>query len=301
MKSLKAKIVSTSISIAFAATLVGLGISSFAWYSENKDTAATGLNVSVNVDSNMVDFNFKLYKYDQDIKEGIEYNEGSTGFNLDLNDFDNFIRERNVYNNNVIRFHVYFPNYLATTGSARKVTIKANIEETTIGDRFDGGFTDTSTRTYADTLGYQYNKAVTGGSEKYICNNISNIIYFKGFMYSYKMEDETTHYVDPNITIDESTADSTYKTATEAFQSFDEHKFITGSVKDGSLELDLDEIDIKSTEAVFYIEYNYDIDLVDTFLNDTEIVGSQDVSMMSSRITFMKDVKNINISAEEVK
>lgn len=301
MKSLKAKIVSTSLTIAGIATLIGFSVSTLAWYTNNKVGEGDGLDVQINVDSELIYFDFKLYKYDQMTKEGVEYVERQdANFDLNLNKFDNFIRERNVNNNNIIRFHVTFTNYNVVDSEQKRITVNANIDSTKVGDPFDGAFTDSATRTYSDTLGYKYNKTNGDITKEYICNNISNIIYFKGFMYSYII-DGTTYYADDSISIDESTADSTYKTATEAFKNFDENRFITGSSKSTSLRLDLDEINIKAEEAIFYIEYNYDTDLVDTFLNDTEIVGSQDVTMMGSNIEFMKDIKEIIISTEEIK
>ena len=106
MKSLKAKIVLTACSIGFIATLIGLAVSSYAWFSANRNAKAAGMSLTTEIDTNLVSLDFKLYKYDFDKKEGVEYIEGREGFNLQLNDFDNFIRERNVNNNNIIRFKI---------------------------------------------------------------------------------------------------------------------------------------------------------------------------------------------------
>lgn len=253
--------------------------------------------MQVNVDTNLVDMNFKLYKYDQDEKCGLEYVEGSDGFNLDLNDFDNFIRERNAYNANIIRFHVSLPNAGGSELAYRKISVTADIDETVIDSNFNGGFTDRVQRTYNDEQGYKYHNA--SQDHDYMCNNISNIVYFKGFAYTYEV-DGVTHKVDESITIDESSPTSIYLGARDVFESRStQFTFVSGGEKSTQLQFDLEEIDSKATSIIFYIEYNYNIDLVDTFLNNTEIVGSQDTSMMSSRIVFQKDINTVTISAME--
>lgn len=294
LKSLKAKLVSTCVTIGFIATLIGLSVSSYAWFSANKRPTATGMEMKVEVDTNLVDINFKLYKYDFDKKEGVEYIEGREGFNLQLNDFDNFIRERNVNNNNIIRFNVSLPNASSSEGK-RKIKVSATSLESVIGNNFDGGFTDGVARTYIDEEGYKYHNA--SKDKDYICNSISNIIYFKGFAYSYVLDGET-YKVDNNITIDESTPATIYRDATNEFvKRAEEFSFINGSIKDNQLEFNLEEVNAKASSVVFYVEYNYKVDLIDTFLADTEIVGSQDIGMMSNRINFMKDIEKISISS----
>ena len=303
MKSLKAKIISTACSIGFIATLMGLAVSSFAWFSANKKTIGKGMSLTTEIDTNLVSLDFKLYKYDFDAKEGKEYIEGTESFNLDLNDFDNFIRERNVYNNNVIRFNVTIPAAEAAQSGTRKLTLTANVPETTIGDNFSGGFTDGVSRTYIDDSGYKYHNASKGAD--YTCNNISNIIYFKGFPYSYTIGDETTLW-DEEVNFEgtdasPATPDAIYKGATEEFGKISEQaSFISGGVKDNSLTFDIVEVDARATKVVFYIEYNYKINLVDAFLENTEIVGAQDIGMMSSRIVFQKDIEKITIASQGV-
>lgn len=251
----------------------------------------------VEVDTNLVDINFKLYKYDFDKKEGVEYVEGTESFNLQLNDFDNFIRERNVNNNNIIRFNVTLPHPSASEG-LRNFRVSASLNETVIGDPFNGGFTDTVSRTYRDTTGYWYNNAQKG--KAYICNNISNIIYFKAFVYSYVL-DGVTHLYDDSIVIDESTPATTYRDATSEFvERTAEATFVTDGSKSNSLQFDLEQVDSRASSVVLYVEYNYNTDLVDSFLANTEIVGAQDIGMMSSRIAFQKDIQKITVSSEGI-
>lgn len=303
MKSLKAKIVSTACSIGFVATLIGLAVSSYAWFSANKVTTGKGMNLKTEIDTNLINLDFKLYKYDFDMKEGVEYIEGTESFKLDLNDFDNFIRERNVYNNNVIRFNAYIPAAEGAEGGKRKLSLVANVPETTIGEKFNGGFTDRVNRTYVDNSGYKYHN--DNDSKDYTCNNISNIIYFKALPYSYKIGDSITLW-DENINFEgtlenPATADQIYKGATVEFGKHEKKSsFISSGSKGNLLTLDIVELDARATNVVFYIEYNYNIELIDAFLQNTEIVGAQDIGMMSSRIVFQKDIEKITIASQGV-
>jgi len=298
MKSLKAKIVSTCISIGFVTTLIGLAVSSYAWYSANKQVTGTGMNLKVEVDTNLVDINFKLYKYNADTKEGTEYIEGKEGFDLKLNKYDNFIRERNTYNSNILRFNVSLPNAKGSEESYRKIAISARLNATVEGSDFNGGFKDEVKRTHVDTTGYQYKNAAK--DKNYLCNNISNIIYFKGFAYSYVLNNQT-YKVDDQISIDETTATSIYEDTTDVFAGITEKAtFVTSSGKQNEIQFYLENINSKASSVVFYVEYNYNGSLIDSFLANTEIVGSQDTSMMASTIEFQKDIDRIIISSQEV-
>lgn len=251
----------------------------------------------VEVDTNLIDINFKLYKYDFDKKEGVEFVEGTTEFNLQLNDFDNFIRERNVNNNNIIRFNVALP-HPSTSEGLRNLRVSSLLNPTTIGDNFYGGFTDSVSRTFIDEQGYKYHNA--SKDQNYICNNISNIIYFKGFVYSYVL-DGVTHLYDDSIVIDESTPATTYRDATNEFiERTSEATFVSSGSKNNKLQFDLEQVDSRASSVVLYVEYNYNTDLVDSFLNNTEIVGAQDIGMMSSRIAFQKDIQKITVSSEGI-
>ncbi|MDQ9734318.1 hypothetical protein RF031_04205, partial [Acinetobacter baumannii] len=59
-------IVSISITIASTATLIGFGISSFAWFSTNKETVTTGLNITSGIKQQVDIFgnDFSIIYYD---------------------------------------------------------------------------------------------------------------------------------------------------------------------------------------------------------------------------------------------
>lgn len=315
MKSTKKQIAKSAVMLAFAGSLLAFGISSYAWFVNNQVSDGHGLSTKVDVDTDLVDIDFMLYKYDRDEKVGVGYKQSSTDFDLALNDFDNFIRDRNVNNNNIIRFHVTLPNSEGSTAEFRTVTVSSTVRATTEGETFDGAFGDSERRTYNDTVGYKYHNI--DESADYTCNNISNIIYFKSFMYSYSTVDYTDkeHPVTtetkkvPSLNFDEYNPDDSedndkvYKDVTEHFATLEtKFSFVQNGNKSAQIQFSMDQIPAKTSELIFFVEYNYNIDLIDSFLTNTEkISGAQDTEILASKIHFMKDIESIKISSSEVK
>lgn len=291
-KSLKAKIVSSAVTICGIGAVIAFAVSSFSWFRINKNTTGDGMKIKVFADVDLVDFDYTLYKYDFDLKEGVAFTEENV--NLSLNKYDNYIRERNINNNNIIRLEVSLPFSKAAAEGDRDIYVSINCSKSEVGSYYDAHMDDTRTRTHDDANGFKYDS----DGHTYYCNNISNVIQFKCFVSEYTTIDGVRKVKEP--TLDETTDDTTYKTATNIFDSMKDSEkcFIDDSEKDDSIVVSSSNIPSTASNLVFYVEYNYNEDLVDEFLENTEFFSGQGTSIFDgSIIKFNKDVEVIRISS----
>ena len=120
MKSLKAKIISTIVTIAAAASVIVFGLSSFAWYTNNTEPTSEGLQIVTNSNGEIaVDGNlFTVYGYN------IEDDQAELIFDdLALGSYNIFVPGRNTYNRRIVRVKLLFKNDVEI-GS--KISIKIN-------------------------------------------------------------------------------------------------------------------------------------------------------------------------------
>lgn len=272
---------------------------SVAWFSNNKTVKTNGMITKVKVDPCLLSIDYELYKYDRDIKSGVKYIQNSENIDLSLNQFDNFIRERNANNNNILKFTVSF---LGTSEYTRSLSLDIKCLESVIGEEFDNGYETTSVeRTHLDAKGYQYK---TGSSDsKYICNNISNVISFKILPYSYTIEDvENKFDIASEITIDESTDALIYSSATTAFKALESIQFASETDKTNTnLNYEIHNIPAGVSKVIYYVEYNYDTDLIDAFLSPNEIITNSGIDMLDTNatISFLEDIEYFEFKTEE--
>ena len=290
-KSKNLKIISATSAVIFSLLTCFTGV--YAWFMSTAQTKSKSSEVGVQANPNLIDLSFAVYKYDLESKQGIKYAENDEAFNLSLNKFDNFVRERNINNNNVMRFNLSFPNkYIGE----KKRNIKFNItcDTSVIGDDFDPGISDGKKRTHNDEVGYKYQS----GDTTYVCNNISNVLYFKVLPYTYTA-DGVTHKFDETINIDETNDSQTYFDATEYFSNQDEKNcFVNNGSKETQLQIDIDEIAGNADSIVLYVEYNYDNDLMDQFLKPNEFKDSTTSEFFGVNINFYKDVLLFELTSE---
>ena len=294
-KSLKAKIVSSAVTIGGIGAVIAFAVSSFSWFHLNKTVTGTGMKTQIFADINLVDFDFMLYKYDFDLKEGVGYSEED--FDLGLNKFDNYIRERNINNNNIIRLNATLPHSKASGAGDREIYVNVICSESEVGSRYDAHVTERFpvNRTHSDENGFKY----SANSNTYYCNNTSNVIQFKCFVSEYTVDGVKT-VLTPDL--DETTDDSTYKTATNIFKGMEnrEKSFIENSVKDDNIVVSSNSIPSTASNFILYIEYNYNEALVDEFLRNTEFFSSsgQGTQILEGNlIGFNKDIEQIRISS----
>lgn len=278
---------------------------SVAWFSNNKNVSGNGMQVQVKVDPNIMDISFDLYKYDFDQKNGIKLSEAeaTSGENLSLNKYDNFIKTRNVNNNNIIRFNIEFGGTVSTT---RKLNLSLKCLETEANTTFDNKISTQGTRTHNDGVGYKYNN----GTKDFVCNNISNVIEFKYFAYTYTIGETTTKF-NTNISIDESSDASVYASATNIFNNKDlniqptyfvnksSNNFVKNST---SINLTVNNVNGATESMVFYLQYNYSESLIDNFLSPNEMIETNtglDVLRTNATIKFIEDIESILFSSDE--
>lgn len=294
-KSLKAKIVSSAVTIGGIGAVIAFAVSSFSWFHVNKKVTSSGMKTQIFADINLVDFDFMLYKYDFDLKEGVGFSEED--FDLGLNKFDNYIRERNINNNNIIRLNATLPHSKASGEGDREIFVNVNCSESEVGSNYDAHVTERTpvNRTHSDENGFKYD----ANSHTYYCNNTSNVIQFKCFVSEYVVDGVKT-VLTPEL--DETNADTTYKTATNIFKGMEdaEKSFIEDSVKDDNIVVSSNKIPSIVSNFVLYIEYNYNEALVDEFLRNTEFFSSSGQGtqiLEGNMIGFNKDIEQIRISS----
>lgn len=288
-KSSNLKIVCATSAVLFSLFTCFTGV--YAWFSNEAKNKTQSQQIKVKANPDLVDLSFSVYKYDQESKQGIKYSEDESGYiNLSLNKFDNFIRERNINNNNVMRFELSFPNKYQE-GINRDLIFSITCDTSTQGEIFDPGISDSKRRTHDDEKGYKYTTSGDEAGVHHICNNISNVLYFKVLPYTYKINGETYKF-DPSINIDETNDSNTYFDSTNYFGTVEEKScFVNSGDKEVQIDIDIDDIAGNADSIILYVEYNYDTTLIDEFLYKNEFKESTTTSeFFGANIDFFKDV-----------
>ena len=184
---------------------------------------------------------------------------------------------------------------------------------TVVNDRFyASGSADTEDdkqRKHSDIVGYKY----TCEGETYICNNISNVVEFKFFIYSYTDSEGVTHAYDEDLlplgSITESDDNLTYTQVSDIFNNktgeFDDYSkpitFFDDATKQKSKSdfIEVNDLDPTTRSLVLYVQYNYNESLIQSFLQDTELIEN-DNSALAARVTFLKDIEIIAFTTDEV-
>lgn len=237
MNSLKAKIVSISITIASTATLIGFGISSFAWFSTNKETVTTGLNITSGIKQQVDIFgnDFSIIYYDVITDEAKQDKN-----NFALTPYNVFVPARNKYNRKFIRMTL---QYAVKVDPGDKLSLTINC----LGDL------------YRTEEGRAIENSVISNLIKFrFYDNASGLIPALG-------EDAP-----------ESEIKATYEACCSAFDTIeDEYSFVelsldgTSASKIKSLDLVVDMPSLEDEKpnyvSDFFMEFDYDADLVEFF------------------------------------
>lgn len=278
------KVICATSAVIFSLFTCFTGV--FAWFYTNAQSKTQSGQIEVKANPNLIDLSFTVYKYDAESKQGKKYVEGDPDFDLSLNKFDNFIRERNVNSNNVMRFVLSFPNRFSEQ-TKRDVFFSITCDSSETGTTFDPGIIDTKERKHKDNNGYKY----TCESVDYVCNNISNVVYFKVLPYTYTING-VSHKFDESINIDETNDSNTYFDATNYFQTQStKSMFVNNGTKATEIDIDIEAIVGNADNIVLYVEYNYDTNLIDEFLKPNEFCEKTTTSeFFGVNIDFFKDV-----------
>ncbi len=97
------------------------GAATFAWFAYNDTVNANGMQISSADGREILINNYRILKYDDDLKAGVSYYNDPDAFVLP--DYDQYIKSRNVYSNIVIRMDLSFPKGIDTTAKAVEIDI----------------------------------------------------------------------------------------------------------------------------------------------------------------------------------
>lgn len=97
------------------------GAATFAWFAYNDTVNANGMQISSVDGREILINNYRILKYDDDLKAGVSYYNDPNAFVLP--DYDQYIKSRNVYSNIVIRMDLSFPKGIDTTTKAVEIDI----------------------------------------------------------------------------------------------------------------------------------------------------------------------------------
>lgn len=278
----------------------------FAWFTTKSkvDSNSTAFTVEKAGEFN---FTYKLYYYDNKTKSVVCKDESSSTMDLSLQSFDTSVSETNDTFNNILRFDVDFTG--KDTSKTRKMTTKVKCAATTVGSNYSPLQGETATRTFADKVGFKFNYSKTESGTtttgNYICDNISNIIQFKGFAYSYKIGSTVTK-IDSTKTIDFTSNTTVYNTAKNIFNSMSSvSKFVSSTTsKNGEITFDFTGIPGGAESVEYYLEYNYNTDLLNQYIKNNEYLKNREFSEdfdpteIDLNVTFLKDITELKLSTE---
>lgn len=266
MKSLKAKIISAAISIACIATLIGFGMTSFAWFTDNKDTDSNGLTISsiVQQSVDIIDDHFKVYYFNVEQDQAVEAED-----DFILAPYNMFVPARNAYNRKFVRMSLRYPGN-ATGGQKLLLTL------TCTGDLFkDDGMTEEEV--------------------------ISNLIQFR-FYDNYEGSIRT---VGDNVTVQNvyedcvSVFDKIEQKTT--FVSIDSEGVATKSAKVIALTVEMPSLKDKTTQLIsdFFMEIDYSETLIEYFKSHGAYNFDLSYFQDGSEVEFREDIETIDLSITE--
>lgn len=279
----------------------------FAWFLTINavDNPATDITLE---NAGEFNFDYSLYYFDNDHNQVVKEDEGQDGLDLSLRTYDTSLSEDNTKFNNILRFQIVFASQ--DENKTRAITIKFTCDSTTIGAAYSPESTDVATRTFNDTKGYKFHYAKSDGTTgDFICDNISNLIQFKCFVYSYVI-DGTTYtpngsrpgLINTTSQIDLSTDTTVYNTASAIFGSQTSvNRFINAQSKSNEFTLTYNQIPGNVTRADFYVEYNYNSELLTQYIRNNEYLKNRtfgddfNPADISLDVTFLKDISEIRL------
>lgn len=284
------KLVSMISMVLFSLTVAFVG--TVAWFTTANSKKTEEALMKLSWDADAIDVTAELYRYDVNDRE-VKKIDVTKDTDLSLDSFDTFIRSNNAKKNNILKINGTFAAINDAIGFSRDIGFRAIINDTVVDDKFNEG------GTYKDTVGYWYKKS----SKDYICNNISNVIDFKMFIYSITQNKITTKLLGDKD-FDATTKEDIYNSASEVFASMgDSSTFVINSLKNNSLSIQntFDNVG-QATNMVMYIQYEYNANLIDAFFAHNEFVTATEASTFNPEkgisVDFNKDIKYIEITSK---
>lgn len=261
MKSIKGKIIASSVTLACIGSLIAFGISSFAWFSYSPSVIADGLEIETAVSENVsIDFDtFEVYcKEDEQSSAYISKNLDLGTYNLLLNSDES---NGNDYTKRFYRFKIDYPHR----------------DE------------DSKTLSMAFCLkdGSKYK------DDGKVAPYISNVVQFKFF-------DNYSSTI-PTVNDGKTNVEEVYNSCVSVFDNISNTStFVVSNVKNGNLVVtfDLGSLQNGQESTDFIIEADYSSTLLDAFVNsyaEGEKEGYEYIISNHDKVgTFNKDIKEIS-------
>jgi len=302
----KIKIVCAA-SVAFF-SLISMTTGVFAWFTSLASVDKASDNFVITTPKTMTS-TYDLYYRNTTTKAVVKVPESTENIDLSLQAFNTSVCETNALFNNILRIVITFTDTSGT--DTKSVTSKISCTQREIGSAYNVGPAG-ATRTYNDNAGFTFHYKKTGEEEAdFICDYISNLIQFKGFLYSYNIG-ETKYLpssdrpclVDTEKRIDYTSDETLFTTAKAIFDERDDQKtFFNGTSKLTNFNMDFAGIPAAATKVEYFVEYNYNNDLISTYfvlcehLKNRQFDGKFDPTKANLNVTFLKDLVSIELNA----
>ena len=269
IKSLKAKLISTIVTIAGVASVFAFAVVSFAWYhSYTKDTA-NDMNLKTVVSDNVTLDIENFWVYGKDDAEGAVFKTKDLTLRtynlLELSTDSESTEDDNIYNKRFYRIHIDYPNHESDNNV---LSIKLQLKK-------DGDGNISPLYTYT-------NAAMR------VAPQISNVIQFKVYDNN-KSKIDVLDKTDSNLT-------TIYEQCVEELNDVESLQFVNSNSKSEFIEFKLNlETNEKSTDLI--IEADYSVTLMENFIDSYQTStqeGYEYIIANPDKVgTFEKDIEAI--------
>lgn len=255
-----------------------------------------------------LNINFDLY-YRNVITQNVVKVSGGDDTDLSLQTYRTDISETNKPFNNILKMTIAFEG---GSSISRVLNTKINCIERTIGGIYNIGPAG-ATRTFIDTCGYKYHYVKEGEKENdFICDYISNLIQFKAYIYLYNIGD-TKYLPDPSREcliqtdkrIDYTSDETLFSSAKDIFDDISSaNTFVSNGTKQKDINFSFASIPAEATSIEYYIEYNYNTELLNNYLNFCEYLRNRefdegfDPTAADLNVAFQKDLVSIELTTD---
>ena len=282
--SLAAAIANLSFSIAVT------GVATYAWYTGNVISRINANETTTNITSeSSIKLNYDIYKYNYDAKAGTI--RAKTDFVLP--EYDDYITDKNIYANIILRAEVEFSYTLDTSAQAliidiTKLTNDFKISKTSGGNTYNNVINNkTSNVIQFKSAVYSYTTTSNPSTPTIVTSAIkeANDDYNSDGHNDYKNDDDAVYSSASNFFRDSGTSNSFVTiTNNEAIRAYDNKLVVIPNLSGAGTV----------TNAVIYIECSYKDSLVDKYIE------SQPAALLDDSYDLDGDISSISFDLGSV-
>jgi len=240
------------------ANIAGLCLVTFAWFT-CKNTVDSSADTISAYAPDEVSVTHKIFSWDDDLRQGIECLNNDGTYKFGLEQYDSYILERNARLSKIIRFELHRDVIDTVNDVTFGVTIPCS------GLLFD--------------------------SSNNVTNSISNIIRFRYFLDATNNgDDANTVY---NNALDYANANINSDVYVSSFVKLTTEGNVTTASKDYSLVIDNLHFEENSDVTYFFLEYNYDVDLINYYYEHSEMEAPGPDSLEGDEVQFVGDINRM--------